>query len=899
MHSKKSHSLSLFLWVILISSIAILLNQPIYDTLTSIDWVEAIYKDLKSNCVYDICAMLVIIAGCFISDNAASKMDSNTAYKSLAVLTPIIVLLMCFRWNYSSIYTPFYLLPDLKYVDVSLAILLFQYIECLNHLERKETDISKLPDKENNNDTNLLFDDNDATDILGRDASAKRLAKLLVKENNKTGAFGVAVTGGWGSGKSWYLNALKKELTNKYNGTCIDFKPWVYDVKELTPTFCKLLENSLVGEGVDTDDLKALITDLLKSAGGISTISSYFLGIGKHNPSRQELIENVKSELKEAKKPIFVFMDECDRLSKEELLQVFSLIRNVCDFPYLCYILSYDKDKVGDTLKGAGGLEYTVKMIDFTVELEAISNDIILNTLADLFTSKLEQEDFKERLSRLNLTKYVPTIRELKRYWNLIYTDYNHQKEIFDKVYINLSDWIILELIKYKDNELYTILKYSPGKILTPINDAWNSPSWAFIGKWQEGKYDSLLKYLFPNEKEPANGEGIFGITNTLWTKVYFSAKLPNGFRDRHEYDFSLNKGTFESNIEKWTRQGDIAVPFVIWSAFKIKELNHPTAITCLLDYIWTKCGMTSVYFDLIRLSSGYNKGNVFHSVLGINDFIDSSNFIDYSFQQFYTPTDINEEEIQTQMSVLSTLTKRPLELISLILRLLRKIKDQNDITYKMAVSNITILWSRLTVLEENNEDIDTLNILEILYNCTLEDTFEKMSLPLIKRNPKKWLSSTLRICKDIDGKEYLLLSAERIHSLFDSLKNAESIIRNLTIILSPTNDNDKLFLEEYKHLFAVLADNTIYKDKDEIHEKYRMPSSLLKESYPILSSMPMIGKEVLMPIKNAIDQLAGSSFWKGNNLRIVRRPVDAYLNQSIKKTIGKNNRITLKNNRK
>lgn len=891
MHKLRSYCSSLYLWVILLSALAVLLNQPIYDRFKTIGWIETVYKDLKPSLVYDISAFLILTAGCFISDNASSDMESNTAYKHLAVLTPIIVLLLCFRYNYSESYTSFYLLPAVKYADVLFAILCFHFFECLTRVNYRNKEDKESPLAEQTATANLLFDDNDAKDILDREASVGRLAKILVEDNNKCGAFGVAVTGGWGAGKSWYLNALKKELSQNYNETCVDFKPWAYDAKELTPTFCKLLENVLIGVGVETDDLKALIVDLLQSSGNIGTISSYFLGIGKHNPSRQELIENVKSELKEAKKPIFVFMDECDRLSKEELLQVFSLIRNVCDFPYLCYILSYDKDKVGDTLKGAGGLEYTVKMIDFTVQLEAISNDIIINALAELFTSKLEQEDFKERLSRLDLTKYVPTIRELKRYWNLIYTDYNHQKEIFDKVYINLSDWIILELIKYKDNELYTILKYSPGKILTPVNDAWNSPSWAFIGKWQEGKYDSLLKYLFPNEKEPANGEGIFGITNTLWTKVYFSAKLPNGFRDRHEYDFSLNKGTFESNIEKWTRQGDIAVPYIIWSAFKIKELNHPTAITCLLDYIWTKCGMTSVYFDLIRLRSGYNKGNVFHSVLGINDFIVSANFIDYSFQQFYTPADANGEDIQTQMSVLSTLTKRPLELISLILRLLRKIKDQNDITYKMAVSNITILWSRLTVLEENNEDIDTLNILEILYNCTLEDTFEKMSLPLIKRNPKKWLSSTLRICKDRDGKEYLLLSAERIHSLFDSLKNAESIIRNLTIILSPTNDDDKLFLEEYKHLFAVLADNTIYKDKDEIHEKYRMPSSLLKESYPILSSMPMIGKEVLMPIKNAIDQLAGSSFWKGNNLRIVRRPVDAYLNQSIKKLLTKTTR--------
>lgn len=446
MHNIKSYNSSLSLWVILFSCIAVLLNQAIYDAIISMDWMESIYKNLNPSISYDIIVLVVFISGCFISNNAVSDMESNTAYKHIAVLTPIIVLLLCFRLNQKTFYTSFYLLPQIKYADVLLGIVSFHYFECLVRLNTADKSRSKdlLTNSviSDNEESNLLFDDNEAKDILDREASVKRLAKLLKEENNSSGAFGVAITGGWGSGKSWYLNALKKELSSTYNEICVDFTPWVYGANELTPTFCKLLEKVLMGAGVETDDLKALVMDLLKGAGSIGTISSYFLGIGKQNLSRQELIENVKSELREAKKPVFVFMDECDRLSRDELLQVFSLIRNVCDFPYLCYILSYDQEKVGDTLNGAGGLEYTVKMIDFKIQLEGLSNDIIINALADLFNSRLEDEDFRERLGRLNITKYLPTIRELKRFWNLVYSDYNRQKEIFDKVYISLSDWI-------------------------------------------------------------------------------------------------------------------------------------------------------------------------------------------------------------------------------------------------------------------------------------------------------------------------------------------------------------------------------------------------------------------------------------------------------------------------
>lgn len=425
-------------------------------------------------------------------------------------------------------------------------------------------------------------------------------------------------------------------------------------------------------------------------------------------------------------------------------------------------------------------------------------------------------------------------------------------------------------------------LHYSPDNILTLVKDTWNSPSWAFLRKWKKGELDELLRFLFPKENDPSNGESIFGIANLAWTNIYYISKLPSKVKDCHEYEESLDKGTFENDIEKWTRRRDIAIPFVIWSAFKNHEIDHTRAIRCLLDYIWTMCDINAAPLEYTELSYGYSKENIYHSVRGINGFIDCYHFIDYFFHQFYVPSDENGDDIQAQISHLSANTKHPLELMTLILRLLRNIKDSNDITYKLVASNIQIIWNRIILLENENEDIDTLNILEILYNCTFEDTFEKMSLPLMKDNPRRWLGSTLRICKDDEGQEYMLLSSERIHSLFDSENNAESIIKNLSIILPYSNDNDKRFLEEYMGLFFALADNTIYKKDDSINEDHRQPSSLSKNKYTTLSAQPIIGNVIYMPINDAINKLANSAFWKGNNLRIERTPEILYFAQKI-----------------
>lgn len=877
MRRGESYSQSLFSGVILISAIAILLNQPIYDTLTSIGWVEAIYKDLKPNFVYDICAMLVIIAGCFISDNAASKMDSNTAYKSLAVLTPIIVLLICFRWNYSSIYTPFYLLPDLKYVDVSLAILLFHYIECLNHLERKETDISKLPDKENNNDTNLLFDDNDATDILGRDASAKRLAKLLVKENNKTGAFGVAVTGGWGSGKSWYLNALKKELTNKYNGTCIDFKPWVYDVKELTPTFCKLLENSLVGEGVDTDDLKALITELLKSAGGISTISSYFLGIGKHNPSRQELIENVKSDLKEAKKPIFVFMDECDRLSKEELLQVFSLIRNVCDFPYLCYILSYDKDKVGDILKGSGGLEYAAKMIDLPIHLEPITNAVIINQLCDMFKNKVDIDDVKEKLERIDFTNYIHTLRQFNRFWNVIYGDLIRQQEIFAKLFISETDWVILELIKYKDSELYTLLRDNPGVLLATSNKSWNSPAW-FYNKQNDSKYikyKELLKFLFPEEIQLSDDK-LFGVANKTWSIIYFSNNLPSKFRDCNDYVNSINNGTFVENIVKWTKAGDKGLIYVI--AYALSALNETDTLKSLVDYIWASCDNYKGKY-ITTLGSYYSNDDAPHSYWFIQTLITQNPIFGKIFFQVFSSYEDSYNGNGDRLEYFVKNTDRPLELTALMLHRLHKIDSNDDVEFWDIEFYFPILFNRL-ISQTNKQKIDIFNIFEILYDCSLEDTYPKYILPLLKDNPQMWLGTTIKIKKEKDDKEYLLLDSKLTHAIFGKVDNVRPYLSQLEDEVSSGN---RQLIKDYARLFKSLNENIqLVKDQKGIELIYIKPSILDKKEYAGLTSALKYASNAFTPIEPALRQLSETTFWKDEDLRIKRGESQLYFGQNL-----------------
>ena len=59
-------------------------------------------------------------------------------------------------------------------------------------------------------------------------------------------------------------------------------------------------------------------------------------------------------------------MDDLDRLTKEEILLVFRLIKEIADFPKISYILSFDKKQVCDAicqLQNCDGAEYLKKFI--------------------------------------------------------------------------------------------------------------------------------------------------------------------------------------------------------------------------------------------------------------------------------------------------------------------------------------------------------------------------------------------------------------------------------------------------------------------------------------------------------------------------------------------------------
>ena len=202
---------------------------------------------------------------------------------------------------------------------------------------------------------------------------------------------------------------------------------------------------------------------------------------------------------------------------------------------------------------------------------------------------------------------------------------------------------------------------------------------------------------------------------------------------------------------------------------------------------------------------------------------------------------------------------------------------QNKDYPYAEVKEHIRSLWKKL-ITEVGGRDIDTLNMIDICGDCTDEDTFEEMVLPMVCANPKRWLGATITKLKD-DDKHYYLLKSEATHALFGS---QEKVVQEMKAIKAHVKDEDKEYVGAYEQLINRIAALTINNKDQMIPDKYKKADCVETSEFPALDESRFIGINPVIPIGKAIDQLRNTSFWRGENIRIIRGDSNFYLYAEI-----------------
>lgn len=268
------------------------------------------------------------------------------------------------------------------------------------------------------------FDDtpirNPTDDRFGFDPFAHAISDCIRKIPKPVGSV-VAIYGSWGSGKSSAINLVRNHLSNDAKDiNVINFLAWMYHNEDalvvgffkelyagLSPVLSKQkqaatalrkLGNSLVG----VENLAAASAGLF----GIPFIEKatiFFFSILrcfiKPDTNTEDLQDQLAKALRQEDKRFLIVIDDLDRLSPEEALVIFRLIKSVGRLPNVMYLLAYDRDATEEALKEkfpSEGPHYLEKIVQAGFELPRPDQHRLITMMSgylDNIASKLPDVD--------------------------------------------------------------------------------------------------------------------------------------------------------------------------------------------------------------------------------------------------------------------------------------------------------------------------------------------------------------------------------------------------------------------------------------------------------------------------------------------------------------------------
>lgn len=471
-----------------------------------------------------------------------------------------------------------------KYLDwgiilMALLVIDFIIIEILSH---------KLIESQN---SLYIYDNaiNDSKDdILNYSSKAESAAQDILKFDISEHSWSIGVTGKWGSGKTSYINLILKNLPT-HDFEIIKFSPRSSkDVTTIQEDALNLLSEKL---GVYHLGLSSLFRDyiyalqLIDSNGWVNKIFSPL-----HN------IQNKKDILVEAlkhlpKKVVFV-IDDFDRLTQNEIMEILKLLDNNANFPNVIYITAYDKQYVKQQFEDYNYCQSDSCFVDkfFNVEWNIPLRDYygIYNYIISQLRAIVDTTQFGYDISEINtkgfycniFQKYIPTMRDAKRLINLFQSDYQMVNGEVDVI-----DFLLLTIIKYRYRDEYTALFR-----LTYVEDS-SDHTFQYKKDITDIASKELIELLF-------RARGVGDRPRRIYQKEsfynYFVDHINNKLRlPQLSALFSMTTSQIDAIIKGWSSDKEV--------------------LSELFDYINTRSNrITSVeelftYIDIVLLNNGYS----------------------------------------------------------------------------------------------------------------------------------------------------------------------------------------------------------------------------------------------------------------------------------------------------
>ena len=475
-------------------------------------------------------------------------------------------------------------------------------------------------------ETSLLIKDDPIKhldeDILGYKGIVESLLSDLEGVNLKDGSFSVGITGEWGMGKSSLFCIFAEMLKKNDQAVVYNFNPRSSaSIQDIQQDFFDGLATVLAPyhSGVQRvmkryQEALQIIEDNWISK-FLSLFSSWTVTTGK---------DRMNEIINETKKRIFVLVDDLDRLTAPEILEVMKLIDRNGDFVNTIFITAYDKAYVNDVLrhhlKMGRKTDFTDKYFSHEYalpvqkpeNLDKLAKQQIEKSLLFEEGDVIDKQELLKQWSDISdkVTESLHSLRHVKRFMNILLTRYVKVKND-----VNFKDFAYLTLLRYKDIGVYNAI--IEGKLITQGNAVNNTNEKVYylkeeyadllkgVTRWADS--DKILNELF----KKADGTDVQLATN--FQRLRFVSSMANYYYDykpgeiyfrdliklyqaeKDEEAFNLMKellaydeGKKECSTSRYQSVEDFLIQRPIELLGSLRDVNRLVMLLpCLMKYSW------------------------------------------------------------------------------------------------------------------------------------------------------------------------------------------------------------------------------------------------------------------------------------------------------------------------
>lgn len=356
---------------------------------------------------------------------------------------------------------------------------------------------------------------NPADDLFGTKDFAEHIAEGI-KKRTSSDCLVLGINGKWGEGKSTALNFIHENLKNDENIKCLKFNPWLFSSPQvLLANFFEQLGNLISDGKPNKKDIKGWLSKyssivnltgvaasvLVPGVGGVlQTILKGLTNsekiaeeinknISLDNP--QELKDKINEKLIESNQKYVCFIDDIDRLDKEEVFLILKLVKLTADFNNITYVLAFDQEMVAKSVSNKyedgsiqAGKNYLEKIIQITFELPVLTEEVKKNFIEKLLDDLLERNGIEPLLlcgendheKEKRYPTLVDTLCEALSYKSprFFFRYFNNMNFVIPiiKEKLNVATVFYIELIRHLMPNIFDFMKNNDAFFLKNYRDA-------------------------------------------------------------------------------------------------------------------------------------------------------------------------------------------------------------------------------------------------------------------------------------------------------------------------------------------------------------------------------------------------------------------------------------------